>query len=78
MYWGFGEKKQRRLPTDVSSGPIFLTKNKKESIRKMPVTKTVVCTAKNRCSFSESQTPRAQASMVQLFRVGVSSLHSGI
>ena len=28
MYWGFGEKKKkrRRLATDVSSGPIFLTK----------------------------------------------------
>ena len=30
MYWGFGEKnkkkERKRLATDVSSGPIFLTK----------------------------------------------------
>ena len=26
MYWGFGEEKKGRLATDVSSGPIFLTK----------------------------------------------------
>ena len=32
MYWGFGEKKEKRgrLATDVSSGAIFLTKKKKE------------------------------------------------
>ena len=33
MYWGFGEKKKKkigRLATDVSSGPIFLTKEEEE------------------------------------------------
>ena len=33
MYWGFGEKNKNRgtLATDVSSGPIFLTKKKKKN-----------------------------------------------
>ena len=36
MYWGFGEgeKKRGRLATDVSSGPIILTK---KSIKKNPL-----------------------------------------
>ena len=35
MYWGFGEKRKRgRLATDVSSGPIFLTKGKKSILKK--------------------------------------------
>ena len=34
MYWGFGEgeKKRGRLATDVSSGPIFLSKKKKQNM----------------------------------------------
>ena len=33
MYWVFGEKKKRRgrLATDVSSGPIFLTKKRRKN-----------------------------------------------
>ena len=38
MHWGFGEEKKEergRLATDISSGPIFLTKKRKKTLHSL-------------------------------------------